>query len=340
MPSAQASLAPEITVVTPTKNRLGLLAETMDSVSAQAFQNWEHIVVDDGSDDGTAEALAERSGADPRVRYIPRQGAKAGANVCRNLGLEAAAAPLIVFLDSDDLLEPDCLGRRVAVMQRNQDLDFATFQTGVFVKAVGDLGRVLDAELIGDDLMRFLFFEAPWQTTSPVWRRTSLERLGGFDESLLSWQDIDLHVRALSAGFRYLRFPQVDHHMRWQFEPTKTSVLQHRSPAHLQGGESLVEKLEGVVAQGAGMTWVRQRAFCSLYFLISQNWVMAGDHRQAQRVWRKMRDRRLGSSSLYLSGAMLLWLTAAKFPTERLIRKWKGWMRLRTQPDILPERRD
>ena len=122
-------------MITPTRNRAKLLAQTLDSVAAQTLADWEHLVVDDGSDDGTAELMAARTAADPRVSYIVRQSPLAGANVCRNIGIRAARAPLVVLLDSDDLLEPDCLARRVALMSRNLDLDFATFQGGVFQTA-------------------------------------------------------------------------------------------------------------------------------------------------------------------------------------------------------------
>src|SRR5581483_9522770 len=121
---------------------------------------------------------------------------------------------------------------------------FITFQSGIFLERPGDYqnGRVLDEQLIGDDLARFLCFEAPWIITAPIWRRDTLMRLGAFDESLLSWQDIELHVRAICAGGRYLRRPEVDHHIRWQFEETKVSVEQRRSPRHLAGALDVIDR--------------------------------------------------------------------------------------------------
>lgn len=330
---------PVVSVITPTKNRVNLLRETMDSVAAQTFPDWEHLVVDDGSDDGTTEEVAKRAAADPRIRYLPRTGGKAGGNVCRNLGVAESRADLIVFLDSDDLLAPECLARRVAVMGRNQDLDFVTFQTGVFRDTPGDLGRQLDPEMLGDDLLRFLFFECPWQTTAPTWRKEALRRINGFDESLLSWQDVELHVRAIAGGLRYLRFSEVDHHVRWQFEPTKVSVEQRRSPHHLEATITILEKFEGLVRAGPGMNWVRQRALCSLYFFVAQQWVEVGNLSIALRFWRRIRERGLGSRVLYVSGALLLimlaWAGPGRSLCDRIINKWKGWMRLRTNPQLV-----
>ena len=71
----------------PEKNRLKLLCETMDPVQAQTFARWEHLIIDDGSNDGTAEEVARRAVVDARIRYIERTGDEVGANVCRNIGM-------------------------------------------------------------------------------------------------------------------------------------------------------------------------------------------------------------------------------------------------------------
>jgi glycosyltransferase involved in cell wall biosynthesis len=334
----KAGMSAQVAIITPTFNRVALLAETLDSVAAQTFDDWEHIVVDDGSDDGTAEMMRSRMAADPRLRYIVRDSDPRGANACRNIGARATQAPLIVFLDSDDLLAPDCLSRRVGVMQHNHDFDFATFQSGIFIERPGDHqnGRVFDAQLIGDDLARFLRFEAPWQTTAPIWRRETLMWLGLFDESLLSWQDIELHVRALCAGCRYVRFPEVDNHIRWQNEETKISVQQRRSPRHLDGAINVIERLEGHVRRGPGMNFAWDRGLCSLYFFVAELWVDRGDLRRALDTWRHIVGRGLGTASLHREGAVMLALKRSRAPLAgQIVHKWKGWARFRTQPDLI-----
>lgn len=330
---------PVISVITPTKNRLKFLRETMDSVRAQTFEEWEHIVVDDGSDDGTAEEVRRRAQTDARLRYIERSGSTKGANACRNQGLAAAVSNLIVFLDSDDVLEPGCLARRVDIMRSNRDIDFSVSQMDVFTEKFGDWGKKVSFDFLGDDLLGFLFFEIPWQTTAPTWRRHVLERLGGFDETLLSWQDIDLHVRAIAAKCRYLRFPDVDYHMRWHGDPNKISLLQRRAPEHLKAAEKIPAKFERVIRDGPGMTWVRQRALCRLYFLIAEFWIDAGRLHEALRCWELVRKRKLGSRWLHATGAAILMLQAAGEAGKRLGRrighKWRGWMRMRTNPELV-----
>jgi glycosyltransferase involved in cell wall biosynthesis len=330
-----AAQRPLVSIVTPTKDRLGLLIQTMDSVAAQTLDEWEHIVVDDGSDDGTIEEVERRASADPRVRLIRRSGEKAGASACRNIGIRAARADYILFLDSDDLLTPDCLGRRVERLARNLDADFVTFQCSFFIDEINDQSHRVDHDLGGDHLSRFLFFELPWVISGPIWRKSSLERIGLFDESLLSWQDAELHIRALTTGVCYLRFPEIDHHIRWDNSVGRVSADQRKSSRHLHAATELFEKIERMVREGPGMNWLRQRGVCSLYFFIAYLWAISGHTREALGAWGAVRSRHLATRTLHLSGASLLVARSLGLPCERAIGKWKGLMRLRTNAELV-----
>ncbi|MBC6607170.1 glycosyltransferase family 2 protein [Hymenobacter sp. BT188] len=92
--------APFFSVVIPTYNRAGFIAETLRSVLAQEFQAFEIIIVDDGSTDNTAEVVAQFAG--PQVRYLPKHNGERGA--ARNYGFKRAHGEYIIFLDSDDKL--------------------------------------------------------------------------------------------------------------------------------------------------------------------------------------------------------------------------------------------
>lgn len=340
MPQADLKMAsPVVTVVTPTKNRLELLCETMDSVQAQTLAEWEHIVIDDGSNDGTAEEVRQRAEADPRLRYIERSGHMRGANVCRNQGLRESRADLVVFLDSDDLLRPSCLQRRVAIMNRNIDLDFAVFRAGVFFRLVGDFPRLYHDQQPGDDLLRFLSLECVWQTTGPIWRRRFLEEIAGFADRPLSMQDLELHVRAICAGAKYTFFREVDHDIRGHDDLARISIRHFADPAYIESAARVRDMLFDTVKDAGLLTWSRQRAILGLSFGLAESWMKAGNTGRGSKTWHEGCDRHGGPLHVRLLGlAMLQILHFARSDASlafRLVNKWKGWMRFRPEPKLM-----
>jgi hypothetical protein len=199
-------------------------------------------------------------------------------------------------------------------MMRNADLDFAVFQPARFT---GDASADPGPSPLGDDLCRFLYLQPPWTTAAVIWRRETLMRLGLFDEKLLGWQDLELQVRAITAGCHYARFPEVDHRAQGCGAPTS-----------LDGALDAIARLEADVCGGPGMNWVRQRALCSLYFHVARGFAARRDRKSALEAWRPVRARRLGPPHLHATGAALLRLRAAGAPCEATIEAWKGWARL------------
>ena len=92
---------PDISVVVPVFNAAPHLLATLRTVQQQTLSNWELIAVDDGSTDASASLVAELAQTDHRIRLV-RQ-ANAGVSIARNRGVAACRAPLIAFLDADDL---------------------------------------------------------------------------------------------------------------------------------------------------------------------------------------------------------------------------------------------
>lgn len=327
---------PAVTVVTPTRNRLHQLCDAMDSVRRQSFDGWEHIVVDDGSNDGTTEEVSRRAESDPRVRYIARPPGPTGANVCRNIGIRSSRSDLIVFLDSDDLLSPDCLGRRVEIMGSHPHLDFAVFPAGVFKVVAGDEKALFARALSAGDLDRFLYLEHPWEITGPVWRRSALNRIGGFAEQLPSWQDVDLHIRALIAGLSYAKFEQVDHYVRWACASEKTSRKQFDSPEHLMAGMSLIRELHTRLREADLLGRGREHALAGLWFLLAHCWTRQGRAAKGRRAWRYARQTRLATFPVSAFGLLVLFVYGLRlFDTdhnERLVERFKRAAGFRLRP--------
>ncbi|MBC8084818.1 MAG: glycosyltransferase family 2 protein [Hymenobacter sp.] len=106
-------LAPFFTIVVPTYNRADFIGATLRSVLAQAFEEWEVLVVDDGSTDNTAEVVRQQP--DSRIHYLPKANGERGA--ARNYGLAHAKGEYVIFLDSDDRLLPSHLATLHAKIQ-------------------------------------------------------------------------------------------------------------------------------------------------------------------------------------------------------------------------------
>ena len=107
-----------VSIITPTYNSADFIAQTIESVQAQTYTNWEMIISDDCSTDNTCEIIAPYLAEDKRIRYI-RNECNSGAAITRNNALREAKGRWIAFLDSDDLWLPEKLEKQVAFMESN-----------------------------------------------------------------------------------------------------------------------------------------------------------------------------------------------------------------------------
>ena len=190
-----------VSIVVPSFNKKRYLEEMIGSVKAQTYPNWEMLFIDDASTDGTQEMIKRIAAEEPRIRtlFLP---ANRGANHCRNKGIELAKGEYVVFLDADDLLGEDCLRHRLSVAGK-EDLDLCVFTMEVFKGSKGDSShRWIPSSK--DPLADFFRHKLPWSVMQPIWKRTFLQRIGGFDETFKRHQDVEFHTRALiEPGVRY-----------------------------------------------------------------------------------------------------------------------------------------
>ena len=106
-----------VSIIIPSYNRADLIAETLDSVHLQTYNNWECIVVDDGSTDQTVKIVEQFVKKDARFKIYSRPNNRPkGANTCRNFGFELAEGEYIQWFDSDDIMNPNMLERKVKTL--------------------------------------------------------------------------------------------------------------------------------------------------------------------------------------------------------------------------------
>ena len=118
-----ADTTPTVSVVLPTHQRRKILRQAIASVLAQTYRDFELIVIDDGSTDGTGEMVESLDGWDGRLRY--RWQPNRGASAARNAALRLAQGEIVAFLDSDNVWRPDHLERLVGALERHPDADLA-----------------------------------------------------------------------------------------------------------------------------------------------------------------------------------------------------------------------
>jgi glycosyltransferase involved in cell wall biosynthesis len=229
------SPAPRVSIVIPAYNRERYLPVTLDGVRSQTFMDWEAVVFDDGSDDGTARVAKSYAADDPRI--IATGGPNGGVAAARNRGFGATngCSEFVVFLDSDDVWEPDALATLVSVLDANPEYS-SCHSTA---RCIDDEGRPVPGDDLEERSRHRLGYRGGRLTaiasTEPTtfaelayhnWiltpgthliRRAALEQAGDFDVATDPADDWDLAVRISRIGpvgfvdrpvLRWRRHPQ------------------------------------------------------------------------------------------------------------------------------------
>ncbi len=182
-----------VSVVIPCYNHGHYLSDALDSVLAQTFQDWEAIVVDDGSTDDTAAVAQRYAAGDGRIRYIHQE--NRGLAAARNAGIRAARGEYLAFLDADDAWEPAFLHICTAALRTRPDL-CAVYTGRIFMDEAGrELSRS-DGVMLGGKALRQRLWQGGFFPVHSVLARADVVRAtGGFDEALTSVEDWDLWLR-------------------------------------------------------------------------------------------------------------------------------------------------
>lgn len=190
---------PAVSVVIPLYNRAGQIGSTVQSVLDQDFQDFEVIVVDDGSSDDPEKAVAAIG--DSRVRLIRQK--NAGANTARNTGIDAARGAVVALLDSDDRFLPHHLEAALAALG-------SAGNRVVYGRVRVDRGSGKEfvkpprAIRAGEDMAEYLMCDRGFVQTSTVVLPTELARKVRYLEGLPNGQDIDFAIRLAHAGAHFV----------------------------------------------------------------------------------------------------------------------------------------
>jgi glycosyltransferase involved in cell wall biosynthesis len=198
MEAAQPRQTPTISVVIPAYNAGGLIAECLKSVLAQSYQDFEIILVNDGSPDTD---LLERALApyQQRIRYIRQD--NRGPSGARNQGILQAEGEYIAFLDSDDVWLPQHLSEQIAMLRKDPSLDLV-YSDSMLVREGRQVGNAfgLEPQHPPVSFEKILTEECTVGTSSTLAKRQALIDAGLFDEQFRCCEDFDLWLRMSFRG--------------------------------------------------------------------------------------------------------------------------------------------
>lgn len=203
--------SPTVSVVIPTYNRETVLPRALDSVLAQTYGDFEVIVVDDGSRDGTAGVMAEYVRRDGRVRYC-RQSQNAGVSAARNRGIREAKGEFVAFLDSDDEWAPTKLERQIERF-REANSEVGLVYCGVETVYGDGGGWTFVPEHRGDVYRDLLLKNVIHTGSGAMVRRSVTQAVGYFNEEIPAIEDYEYWLRiSRHYQFDYVQEALVRYH--------------------------------------------------------------------------------------------------------------------------------
>ncbi len=197
-----------VSVIIPCFNGEKFVADAIESALNQTYRHKEVIVVDDGSTDGSVQVI-QRYG--DRIRWVT--GPNRGGSAARNAGLQMAAGELVQFLDADDLLHPNKLEKQVP-LHDDPAIDLVYSDWYRCVLRMPDRRTLCQVVPVSEDPVLLALDPQNIQTDSPLHKRSSLIRAGGFRRDLPCCQERELMLRLATLGFRFKYFPEVLHSVR------------------------------------------------------------------------------------------------------------------------------
>lgn len=249
---------PQVSVVMPVRNGRAFLNESVRSVLGQTFRDFELVILDDASDDGTAELLRDWARRDSRVR-VAESGRPLGLSGSSNAVVRASRAPLVARMDADDISHPERLGRQVAVMRARPDVVLV----GALCEGIDAAGRRVRPR----DRWRLVraSLYPPFPHGSVMFRRRDFDEVGGYHEECAGWEDQDFFLR-LSRRGRVVVLPETLYLYRYHVSnSTGGSPVEHRARLYGVRGLCLEEfgagrDYQSLIARAAALNGAAPRA--------------------------------------------------------------------------------
>lgn len=266
------ALAPPLSVILPVHDARPFVAESVRSILDQSFGDFELVIGDDGSSDGSSAMLTDFAAADPRIRLLRRESASGLAASAAWLVGETRA-PIVAVAHADDRAHKLRFERQMAVLAAAADVDLV----GTLWDGIDEAGQVVRPA----DYWRLLRPSrfAPFSHSSIMFRKAAFDAAGGYRPENEYWEDLDLYYRIAARGeiavvpqaLSTVRHSRISTKYRRDAAQFETAVeTMYRSSAHIAGGgdaeavSSLARPGEKVtplafLSYGSTLLWAGQR---------------------------------------------------------------------------------
>ena len=291
---------PTVSVIIPAYNAAPWIAETIDSVLNQTFQDFEVIVVDDGSTDATAEIVENYKS---QVQYLYKN--NGGVGSARNTGICAAKGRYIACVDADDLWLPEKLEVQIQLLQKDHSLAWV-YSDGLIFENNGNQNLHLfsqSAYMTSGDVLRPILLQDFIPCPTPVFKRDIFENVGFFEEdiSLQSVADWDMWLRiAAKYPVGFIDKPLVKYR-RHSTSMTGTNTIQSSLKSRL----TVVER--AILREPERLGDLRQQAIANIYIPIGHLVMSRGNREEAREMYLKsvqMNPKQL-KSIIYLAATFI-----------------------------------
>lgn len=251
-----------VSLILPCRNAGGTLTRALESILQQSFTDWELVLVDDASTDESPALAAVFSQNDPRIRILPGLEQHCGVVATFQRGLAEAQGGLIGRMDADDWAHPEKLDKQIALLQKRPDLDGVSCKINILGNAETRAGPPragflryrdwLNQVLSPEDIAAERFVECPIVNPTLLARRKLWQDLGGY-RNTHGPEDYDFFLRALEAGRRFAKVPEVLFH--WHDGPSRLTRSDKRYSAlkFQETKADFLSRLPGVPERGVSI---------------------------------------------------------------------------------------
>ncbi len=259
---------PKVSVIIPAYNAMNYLSETLDSVLNQTFEDFEVLIINDGSKDRIVQWFSELR--DSRVQLISQENQRIAA--ARNTGISHAKGEYIAFLDADDLWEPTKLEVQVRFLEEHPSVGIVHTWTRLIDPQSQPTGRILTSQAEGNP-WKHLLQKNTIVTSSVMIRSVCLQTVGGFSPDLHYCEDTDLWIRlAASYTFGIIKEPLTSYRLH-------PGTLSTNCPEVLQSFRILIERaFERVPTE---LLYLRNRAYGHQLLYLAWRSLNNKDYQQA-----------------------------------------------------------